>query len=275
MRRFPALLTVLVLAAAACGDDADTDTTAPPPTTSDVTATTITAAAPTTTPAAPVTNADDDDPLVSCPTGPVFPLSAVDDVPPVEEAPDGVVDAMRTFLDDEEGAFWPQEGWRILHETADHLHLVHVGDGSTAASAGLSFMSIAATDDGWEWDGATSRGDCPLQFQLAEGRGVVDWELDPGHPEPGPADTSVHILATERACASAQPMDDRLNDPVVLADASQVSITLSVAPLDGDQDCPGNPSTAVEVDLGEPLGDRRLVDGREVGVELEDLLPPA
>lgn len=266
MRRFTtvlsiALSSVLVLAAAACGDDADTTTTG-------------TTAAPTTTTtaAAAITNADADDPLVSCPTGPAFPLSAVDDVAPVEEAPDGVVDAMRSFLDDEEGAFWPQEGWRILHETEDHLLLVQVGDGSTAASTGLSFMSIAATDDGWAWDGASSRGDCPLRFQLADGLGVVEWELDPAHPEPGPTDTSVQVLATERACASAQPMDDRLNDPVVLADASQVSITFSVIPLDGDQECPGNPATAVEVDLGEPLGERRLVDGRDVGVELEDLL---
>lgn len=258
MHRFAAVLSVLVLAAG-CGDDADTDTTS-------------TTAAPTTTSAAAITNADVDDPLVSCPTGPAFPLSAVDNVAPVEEAPDGVVDAMRSFLDDEEGAFWPQEDWRILHETAERLLLVQVGDGSTAASTGLSFMSIAATDDGWAWDGASSGGDCPLRFQLADGLGIVEWELDPAHPEPESTDTSVHVLATERACASSQPMNDRLNDPVVLADASQVSITFSVIPLEGLQDCPGNPATAVEVDLGEPLGERRLVDGLDVGVELEDLL---
>ena len=97
---------------------------------------------------------------------------------------------------------------------------------------------------------------------------------DPDHPMPQPDDTVVHVLATERACASGQPMGDRLNDPVVLADDSQVSITFSVAPLEGDAECPSNPSTAIAVDLGEPLGERRLVDGRDVGVELEDLLPP-
>jgi len=260
----------LVLLAAACGDDVDTSTSATPTTTATTTTTTITGIDPPTA----ITTADDADPIVGCPSGPLFPLSAVDDVPPISQAPAGVEDAMRTFLDNEEGVFWPQDGWRILHETIDQVLAVHVGDRSTAAEAGLSFMTLEAEGDGWRWAGASSPASCPLQFQLDEGLGVVEWETDPDFPDPGPADTIVHVLANERACASGQPMGDRLNDPIVLSDASQVTITFSVVPLSGGQDCPSNPSTAVAVDLGEPLGQRRLSEGRDVGVELEDLLPP-
>lgn len=270
------LAVVLAVFAASCGDDTDTETLGSPDSASDD----ATDAA-TTDPSnddtgiqAPITSAAADDPIVGCPSGPTFPLSAIDDVPPVSEAPDGVEAAMRTFLDNEEGAFWPQDGWRILHPTPEQVLVVHVGDRSTAAEAGLSFMTLEADGNGWKWAGASAGADCPLQFQLDEGLGTVEWQLDPDVPEPGPDATTVHVLANERACASAQAMGDRLNEPVVLADESLISITFSVVPLDGDQECPSNPSTAVEVDLGEPLGDRRLVDGRDVGVELEDLLPP-
>jgi hypothetical protein len=266
-----AIATILTLLAASCGDDGNI-TAGDEPGGSTPTATADPGATTTTD---PITTAGDIDPMVGCPSGPVFPLSALDDVPPVADAPPGVATAMRTFLDDEEGAFWPQDGWRVLHDTADQVLVVHIGDGSTAAASGLSFMTLEFTGDAWRWAGASSGGDCPLQFQLDDRLGVVEWQLDPDHATPGADDTVVHVLAAERACASGQPMGDRLNDPLVLADTSQVSITLSVVPLEGDQTCPSNPLLAIAVDIAEPLGERRLVDGREVGFELEDLLPPA
>jgi len=272
MRRLTLALALLVaVAAASCGDDVDS-TTADPTTTSTSTSTTSTA---------PVTGDDpaptggDADPIVGCPSGPTFPLSALDDVPPVVEATPGVEAAMQDFLANEEGTFWPQDGWRVLHETDERVLVVHVGDRSTAADTGLSFMTLEADGGEWRWAGASSGAECPLQFQLDDGLGIVEWELDPDHPTPAPDDTVLHLLATERGCASGQPMGDRLNEPVVLGDDSQVGITLSVVPLEGDRECPGNPAVAVDVDLGEPLGDRRVVDGREVGVELEDLLSPS
>jgi len=273
MRRLTIALALLVaVAAASCGDDVDSTTADPVTTTSPTTSTTSTAP---DTADDPVTTAGDADPVVGCPSGPTFPLSALDDVPPVAEAAPGVEAAMQDFLANEEGAFWPQDGWRVLHETDERVLVVHVGDRSTAADTGLSFMTLEADAGEWRWAGASSGAECPLQFQLDDGLGVVEWELDPSYPTPAPDDTVLHLMATERGCASGQPMGDRLNQPVVLGDDSQMSITLSVVPLEGDRECPGNPAAAVDVDLGEPLGDRRLVDGREVGVELEDLLSPS
>lgn len=278
LRLVIALTLALALPATACGDDADVTTEIPTSTTTDATTTSPPDGPDPSEPEDPsddpITSAGDDDPVVGCPSGPTFPLSALDEVPPVADAPEGVEAAMRTFLDGEEGAFWPQDGWRILHRTDDRVLLVHVGDRSTAAETGLTFMTVEAVDDGWRWGGASGGGSCPLRFQLDDGLGEVDWELDPDHPAPGPDATTVHVLVRERACASGRAMGDRLNDPVVLADDSQVAITFSAVPSSGGQDCPSNPATAVAVDLGEPLGDRRLVDGREVGVELEALLPP-
>lgn len=268
-------MAALALVAGACGDDAnDTEAGDGSTTTTVNTEPTAPSESTTTAPATPepITSASDDDPIVGCPSGPTFPLSALDDAVALAAPANDVAAAMQTFLENEEGAFWPQDGWRVLHATDEQVLVVHVGDRSTAAEAGLSFMTLEHDGDAWQWAGASGRGDCPLQFQLDEGLGIVGWRLDPDHPEPGPTDTTVHVLANESDCASGQAMGDRLNEPVVLADASQISITFSVTPPEGDQNCPSNPNTAVEVDLGEPLGDRRLVDGREVGVELEDLL---
>lgn len=213
---------------------------------------------------ASITSAADADPLVGCLSGPVFPLSALVAVAPVETAPAGVQEQLAAWLANEEGQFWPQTGWQVLYASDGEYQLVHAATNPDA----VAFMTVQQRDGVWDWAGASSGGSCPLQFQLDDGVGIVEWELDPQQPKPTAEDTVVHVLATERACASAQPMGDRLNDPVVLQGETTVSITFSVQPLTGDQNCPSNPPTAVEIDLGEPLGDRQLVDGRTVGIDL-------
>jgi hypothetical protein len=39
-----------------------------------------------------------------------------------------------------------------------------------------------------------------------------------------------------------------------------VSIVVLIEPLEGGGRCPGNPGFPLEVDLGEPLGDRTVLD---------------
>jgi hypothetical protein len=66
---------------------------------------------------------------------------------------------------------------------------------------------------------------------------------------------------TERACASGQASEGRVSDPIIEYRDSSVVVIFFVEPLGGVQECPGNPPTPVEVDLGEPLSDRSLLDG--------------
>ena len=43
--------------------------------------------------------------------------------------------------------------------------------------------------------------------------------------------------------------------------ADEVIVSIYVEPLQGDQECPGNPPARFTVELREPLGDRQLIDG--------------
>jgi hypothetical protein len=116
-------------------------------------------------------------------------------------------------------------------------------------------------DKGWEYAGSSS-GCAP--YVVRRGIEASDWRLDPGFPEPQPTDTVLHLLVRELNCASGQPADDRVQKPRVLDRRRAITITYFVKPLGGFQTCPGNPPTAVTLDLGEPLGERRLLDGQHV-----------
>ena len=68
-------------------------------------------------------------------------------------------------------------------------------------------------------------------------------------------------LVTEMACASGQSSADRIVTPRIVVEADAITITFGVTPLEGSQDCQGNPASEVRVELPEPLGDRELRDG--------------
>ncbi|MEX0710112.1 MAG: hypothetical protein WD116_02795 [Chloroflexota bacterium] len=88
------------------------------------------------------------------------------------------------------------------------------------------------------------------------------WELDPGDPFPVPSDRSFAALVTERACASGREIEGLLLPPVIEYDPNEVIVSLYLEPLAGGaQDCQGTAPTRFVIQLAEPLGDRRLVDG--------------
>ena len=66
---------------------------------------------------------------------------------------------------------------------------------------------------------------------------------------------------TEIACASGQSSEDRIVAPRIVVEEDAITITFAVMPLEGPQDCQGNPASEVRVELPEPLGDRELRDG--------------
>lgn len=75
-----------------------------------------------------------------------------------------------------------------------------------------------------------------------------------------PAATSIDVLVDAPQCASGVGPADRLAPPQVEVTATQVRIAVSTYILKGPQTCPGHPMAPLRVDLGQPLGDRALVD---------------
>ena len=53
----------------------------------------------------------------------------------------------------------------------------------------------------------------------------------------------------ETACASGQSPDGRVNEPVIAYGTDAVTVTFTVTPRPGAQDCPGNPEFPVEITL--------------------------
>ena len=90
--------------------------------------------------------------------------------------------------------------------------------------------------------------------------GPATWALPEGFTI-GPETTEFLALVTEQACASGQSSEGRIVEQQIDYLGDSVVVTFRVRPLPGDQECPGNPATMVEVELDEPLGHRTLLDG--------------
>lgn len=118
-------------------------------------------------------------------------------------------------------------------------------------------LSLRLEATGWQFIGG---GDCQPRAVLPEGVGPATWILDPAYPEPTAQDATVHLLVTESACASGESAADRLAPAYVVASPYRIDITVGVHSRPGGGRCPSNPSVAVEIDLGTPIGGRPLID---------------
>lgn len=208
--------------------------------------------------------------MVGCSSGPTFPLSALEGIRPLAESGLSEIEAaIRVFLDDEEGQFWPQDDWQVVHQTDSTVLLAHLSQPEEL----VSFMTVELTGNEWRWAGAQGGGPCPLQARLPEGLNTVQWRIDPAAEPLTPNSTTVDLLVTERECASGQAMGDRLLGPEIVATQTAILIAFAAEPPPGDsQTCQGNPEQTVVVELPEPLGDRVISDGLAVGMNLEAFL---
>ncbi|MDP2624290.1 MAG: hypothetical protein Q8Q29_10890 [Actinomycetota bacterium] len=205
--------------------------------------------------------------MVTCPIGPAFPLGAIYEIELIDpDDPDGMLAAIEPFLSSEEGPFWPQEGWQLLHQTSEQAILV------TLSGGGLWYMYLSREDDAWRWGGSSSSGrPCDLQFAMPAGLNTVGWVLHPSAPEPGPETTELHVLLTEQECVSGQEIGDRLVGPQVVMTDTEVRLAFAAERPPGDaQTCQGNPETPYTVELPEPLGDREIIEAMSIGIRLED-----
>lgn len=205
--------------------------------------------------------------IVACPSGPEFPISALDEISLISpDDPDGMFAAIEPFLDSEEGQFWPQEGWQLLHQSPQEAILVTPHEGN------LAYMFLEREGDEWAWSGSSMNGNpCDLQYTIPAGLNTVEWRLDPSISEPAPDTSELRVLLTERECVSGQEIGDRLVGPQVVMTETDVRIAFAAEPPPGEvHTCQGNPETPHTVELPEPLGDREIVKGMSIGISLED-----
>lgn len=92
------------------------------------------------------------------------------------------------------------------------------------------------------------------------------WELQ---STPSPESTSIDVGVTRLECASG--VTGTVLGPRVTAEDDRIVITTPVADNRSDAaECQGNDVVPVTVELGEPIGDRMLVDGACLVTEAAD-----
>lgn len=149
--------------------------------------------------------------------------------------------------------FLPDTGWHLTGMDARVAEFVTAG-----GDLGMKAVALENGADGWK---VTDWGDCQPRLQLPAGLGSAEWAFDPAQPKPGAATQVFDALVTEMSCNDGQPADGRFVGPQIVKSVDTVLVIFAVRPLPGGHTCPSNPSTRITVDLGEPLGERQLLDG--------------
>ena len=108
---------------------------------------------------------------------------------------------------------------------------------------------------------STPASDPPSAGPSGAAGDAATWWVDSTLIPLAPETTEIKGFVMEAACASGQSPEGRVNEPNVEYGADAVTVTFTVTPLDGTQDCPSNPEFPVTVTLTEPLGERSLLDG--------------
>jgi hypothetical protein len=181
--------------------------------------------------------------------------------PPVDpRADDPAARALGDALERYRDAFPVAEDTRWRLAGMDERGSLFLGRDEKASDSG--WVGVEVYQDEGQW--RSTIGECDPRRVIAADIGIADWWLDPAFPAPGPDATELHALVLERACASGQPADGRIAEPVIEYAEDVVTITIGVRHAEGDQDCQGNPAVPLTVVLSEPLGDRTLLDGSRV-----------
>lgn len=195
-----------------------------------------------------------------------FDADELDAMPPFDELPEEVLAAVD---DTGEPALDTSLDWRVAQRSDDEVVLLRELGPQDAAANGDDTHAVVRLapiegqpdipDGTWVvWSSAT------CSPRLAEGAGEGQAELRLAET-PAPADTELDLLVMERRCASGRSAEGRIDLDELDLTEDRVRVRVSVRPPPGDeQTCQGNPWTPFTVDLGEPLGDREVVDANLV-----------
>ena len=146
----------------------------------------------------------------------------------------------------------PKHNWRLLVETSGYAQFASGRLGHRAQT-----ISVARRGKGWEQIGYSSNCEPAV---LRGGRQAITWALAPGqHLSPTTQSIEVELLGGE--CDSGQSENERLETPVFREESGAVLMALWIRPVHGPQTCQALIEPPVTIQLPEPLGQRRLLDG--------------
>jgi hypothetical protein len=202
--------------------------------------------------------------LLSCGDA-IWPEDGLDDLPPLSELPEDVLDAVDDVGESVVDRSLP---WRVAGRADTEVVLVReltpdepeARDGATHAALSLFRVDRDPRIPPGTWHYASGDACTP---RLAEGNEGARAEVRLADI-PSPGDTSLQLVVKERDCASGRSAEGRVRVDELTLTGTEVRLRVSVVPPDGDQTCPDNPWTPLEVDLGEPLGERAVVDANLV-----------
>jgi hypothetical protein len=144
------------------------------------------------------------------------------------------------------------DGWRLLARSDDEALF---GRGQPPR-----LVTVAVRLDARRrWTFVASSAARPLRA-TRDGIRASSWRPDPTR-EPQPDDTILRVLVTEQTFSGGQRADSRVLAPDLHLDADQLVLTVYVTPRQGYVGGARNPETPIRVELPEPLGLRRLIDG--------------
>ena len=162
-------------------------------------------------------------------------------------------------------AFDPAQDWKVVHQSEDRVELVREldepadhGQGDVRSHESRSLLRITGASN--VADGTwllASAGPCTQRLVENSDLGTADVTLA---EVPTTDSTSIEVFVHERGCVSGQSAEGRIELVELTLTVEQVQLHVGVRPVEGDQTCPGNPPTPFTVDIGEPIGDREIVD---------------
>lgn len=203
----------------------------------------------------PSTSADPSSVLLTCGGDERFPAAAMAGIGLAEFENDAAAAVLKSIIAETgEPDLFPDHGWHRVAAGPGGVTFVAPGPGDPA----WVVVVAAPGPDGWTAD---LYGACTAQPALPRGIGPADFWLDPKAAPPGREATELHGLIRERSCASAKPPDGRIQPPVIVFDERSVVVTVTIRERPGGQDCPANPEAPITIELGQPLGDRAILDG--------------
>ena len=224
---------------------------------------------PPTGPLDVIPDLDIEDPLVTCRGSRPVPYSDWVDPPSIDDVDHPAVDALRAELEAVGVEPMPRGRWVVISIDED-LAMFAILSSDDFAYA--EFERIRARDK-WLFNSGDSGNSCEFTVVLPDRLNQVEIQLDPDSP-PDPASATIHLLATERKCASGREMGDALRGPqVVETDSAVIVAFAAIEANEPGFTCQDNPSTPVAVELSQPLGNRTIHDGLYVPPKALDPVP--
>lgn len=130
-------------------------------------------------------------------------------------------------------------------------------------SSGETFTLVAVTRVDGRWT-AQAAGSCAPALELP-GLNAATWTFDV-NIGPEPTTQRFTALVSEVPCVGGRSAEGRILAPVIRLEATRALVIFGVVPPVGGgvQACPKAPPTRFDVDLGQPLGNRELLDGATI-----------